>query len=474
MPAKNIDISALQSLVDQLVYQVQRLELENAALRSALSGLQQENAELRRRLNKDSQNSHKPPSSDGLSKKPALPKAKTGNRGGQIGHSGKTLDMVAQPDQIIIHHAEHCRCCHKPFTIADISQVVHRRQVFDLPDPRLEITEHRIGVISCCGQAHLGVFPAAVLAPVQYGHRVKALVSLLSTDYRMPLDKIGTLFADLYSYQINDSTIISATQKCYEALEQAQATIKQAVTNSPVVHFDETGMRTAGKLHWLHTACTYLLCYLYVHPKRGKEALLDSPSVLKDFTNWAVHDCWASYFDFVKCLHALCNAHILRELVALMEQQSVWGGQMHQLLLDLYHHSEKATVVVDHRQDWEHRFKQICELADQEEPPPIRAARGKPKNSKGRNLLNRLVRHQEAILAFAFNQQVPFTNNVAERDIRHAKVKQKVAMSFRTWQGAQIYARIQSFVITTRKQKQNTFKELCRVLQGQQYHLAYT
>ncbi len=257
-------------------------------------------------------------------------------------------------------------------------------------------------------------------------------------------------------------------------MEAAENTIKEAVTQSEVAHFDETGMRVAAKLHWFHTACTSLFCYLFVHAKRGKIALEDTPSVLKDFMGWAVHDCWTSYFDFSACKHALCNAHILRELQALVEKHSIWAGQMHAFLLELYQQSQKRRVVLTDRGYWEEKFQQICTQADLEEPPPTKGARGKPKNSKGRNLLNRLRKHKEAILAFAFYESVPFTNNAAERDIRHVKVKQKVAMSFRTFHGAEIYARIQGFVITTRKQKQNTFKELCRVLKGEKYLLSTT
>lgn len=474
MAEKITDILTLQSLVQQLVAQVQRLEAENASLRAALALLQQENQELRNRLQKNSRNSHKPPSSDGPRKKPALPKPKSDKVGGQVGHEGKTLEMVAKVDHTIVHHASHCSCCQRAFHQQEATIIGHKRQVFDLPDPRLEITEHQIGVITCCGQAHLGTFPLDVAAPVQYGHRVKAMVTLLNTDYRVPIDKISTLFKDLYNYQINDNTIIEATKKCYDALHPVELMTKEAVLGSPVANFDETGMRVAGKLQWLHTACNALFCYLFVHPKRGKEALQDEKSVIKDFTGWAVHDCWASYFDFDNCLHALCNAHILRELTALIDQGSQWAAQMHSLLLELYEQSQTATVVVVDPARWEAKYQQICQLADTEEPPPIKKARGKPKNSKGRNLLNRLNKHQAAILAFAFNEQIPFTNNVAERDIRHVKVKQRVSMSFRTFKGAEIYARIQGFVITTRKQKQNTFKELCRLLNGESYQFSYT
>jgi transposase len=222
-------------------------------------------------------------------------------------------------------------------------------------------------------------------------------------------------------------------------------------------------MRVEGKLHWFHTASTALFTCLFVHTHRGKEALESAKSVIKDFKNWAVHDCWASYFDFTNCSHALCNAHIVRELQALIENDSQWATQMQNLLFELYNESQKGTSIVSDKESWIKKYQAICLQAASEEPPPIKGKTGKPKNSKGRNLLNRLVKHQDGVLAFAFNQAVPFTNNQAERDIRCLKTKQKVANSFRTFAGAQQYARIQSFVSTVRKHRMNVFQNLTHI-----------
>lgn len=463
--------STLKSLVEHLLLRVSVLEEENSSLRQENRLLKEENEELRGRLNKTSKNSHKPPSTDGPKKQPALPNKHPRKVGGQKGHTGKTLEMVseAQVDERIVHHAAQCSCCQRKFEVEDVESILQKRQVFDLPEPKLEIIEHQLGLISCCGQTHLGVFPSDVTGPVQYGNRVKAMVSLLNTEYRMPLEKISTLFNDLYEYNINENTIIRATEKCYEALERVENEIKTAITDSEVVHFDETGMRVAGKLHWFHTACTLVLSYIFVHTNRGKLALNDTKSVIKDFFNWAIHDCWSSYFEFSDASHALCNAHILRELYALIEKESVWAKKMSDFLFELYENTQKGTIILSNQAEWKEKYRKICEQAASEEPLPIKNPRGKPKNSKGRNLLNRLIKHQDAILAFAFHEAIPFTNNLAERDIRHVKVKQKVSMSFRTFHGAEVYARIQGFVMTTRKQKQNTFKELCAILNGQKY-----
>lgn len=447
------EILVLKQLVSQLLTRIELLEAENA--------------ELRRRLSLTSHNSDKPPSTDGLSKKTAaLPKESNKKQGGQTGHEGKTLKMVEVADKTILHHPIACPCCRRTFAACEIEAVVQRRQVFDMPAPRLEVTEHQVGAITCCGQVHVGVFPDGVNAPVQYGDRIKAMSVLLNTDYRLPFEKISQLFSDLYDCSFNESTAVSANQQAYQALEPIEALIKACILQEAVVHFDETGMRVEGSLHWMHVACSSLFTYLFVHKKRGKQALQGSDSLLKDFTHYAIHDCWVSYFAFTDCQHGLCNAHIIRELVNLVENGSAWANQMYAFLFDLYKQSQKATVVLEAQTQWEERYQAICRQADLEEPPAVQKTRGKPKNTKGRNLLNRLVKHQSAVLAFAFVQHVPFTNNLAERDIRCVKVKQKVAMCFRRLNGAQTYARIQGFVSTTRKHGLNTFQQLCEVFQN--------
>lgn len=474
-------ISTMESAFTDLSDKYVLLESEHIALQADYSvlgaknaALELENAELRNRLNLNSSNSSKPPSSDGLTKKPALPQSKGGKSGGQIGHSGKTLQLTATPDTIIIHHPASCSCCAKAFDASDVERTIQKRQVFDIPEPRLVVTEHQLGIITCCGCEQRGVFPHGVNSPVQYGTKIKALSVLLSTDYKMPFDKIEQLFSDIYDCSFNESTAISANNACFEALAPIEASIKEEILATQVVHFDETGMRVEGKLHWFHVACTVLLTYMFVHAKRGKKALQSEYSLIKDFKNWAIHDCWKSYFDFSLCYHALCNAHIIRELQNLIDQNTLWATEMKQLLFDLYKLSEKGTINVPDKEIWVAKYQLICEKADKEEPLPIKGARGKPKSTKGRNLLNRLITHQEGVLAFAFIDHIPFTNNQAERDIRCLKTKQKVAMSFRTVQGAKNYARIQGFVSSVRKHKMNVFEQITNIFENKKIRFKTT
>lgn len=429
-------------------------------------------ADLEARLAQNSNNSSRPPSSDGPKKKPAFPRSSGKQRGGQKGHRGGTLQMVAQADQVVVHPVvDLCSCGGDLSQVA--GQVSVKRQVFDLPPQALIVTEHQSERKVCpgCGQVHQGRFPDHVLAPVQYGGHVKALVSLLSVGHHMPVGGIKSLFTDLFGYALNGATIQGANTLYYEALAEEEAITKDGLGQQEVIHADESGIRTEGKLHWLHVASSPLFTYFYRHSKRGCAALEDPRSVLSTFSGWVVHDCWQSYFAGGGYRHALCGAHLLRELTALVEQGSQWATQMHELLMATYLASEKGTGTLRPKalQTTRRKYEAILQLAHREEPPPEPSPRGRDKQTKGRNLMNRLTKHQAAVLAFAQYKEVPFTNNLAERDIRPWKTKLKVSGSFRTTTGADHYARIRGFISTARKQQKQVFTELCRVLNGESF-----
>lgn len=247
--------------------------------------------------------------------------------------------------------------------------------------------------------------------------------------------------------------------------------LKEQLKAAPVCHFDETGLRIEGGLKWLHLASNHLYTYFFVHHKRGQQAILSEDSIFSECINWTVHDCWASYFTVGKGRHSLCGAHLLRELQALIDQDRQWAKAMHEYLMDAYRITRHRPIPTDQQPHWRSRYQQICQQADQEEHPPIcfiksNGRLGRAKRTTGRNLLQRLMLHQEAVLAFAFESGVPFTNNQAERDLRAAKVKQKISNCFRSIGGATTYARIAGFISTIRKSNQNIIHNIESVLQG--------
>ena len=450
------------------IQECHKLILEQQALINSLVGRLKK---LEEQVNKNSKNSNKPPSSDGLKKKPAFVRRKGAvKRGGKKNHQGKTLELVEHPDVCIPLLPTHCSCG----TALDTSKALvgERRQVFDLPDPKLVVTEYQ--KLSCvcghCGQTVVGQFSDGVPARVQYGSGVRSLTTMLNCAFAMPVGKIQQLFTDLFGYAINEGTISNNNHRCYDLLEAIEQQIKTNLLAAKVGHSDESGVRVAGKLHWLHTFSSALFTFFFVHPKRGRKALEDSMSLLPDFKSWLVHDCWSSYFRFTGCRHALCGAHIIRELTALHEKEVVWAKWFQRYLFTLFKIVQDNDGVLPKAIQPKALllFDKIVAAADAIEPPPqkIKGKRGKPKATKGRNLLNRLSKHKMAVVAFALHPEVPFTNNLAERDLRPIKTKQKVAGCFRTRKGAHNHARIYGFVSSARKHHLNIFKELRSIFEG--------
>jgi transposase len=465
------EILTLKTLVSSLLERVSQLEAENAELRLGNITLQNENLELKARLAKNSTNSHKPPSSEGYGKKPAFPKVSSSKVGGQIGHKGQTLQMSSNPDEFVKRYAEICTRCSNKLGESDVVKIGSSHQVFDLPPQKLWVTEYQLLVSQCtCGCQNKASLPAGLSAcPVQYGSNIKALAVYLNTDFKLPFQKISTLFGDLYGYEFNPSTAFSANEQAYEKLEPIETQIKEALTEAKIVHADETGIRCQGSLQWLHVACNSLYSYFFVHAKRGKLAIESEKSILQDCTNYLMHDCWTSYFGLTQATHLICNAHIIRELQALMEKGSKWAEIMQKYLLNLFEISKQKALPQELLPKYVQEFRQICQQGFLEEPPAIKTIgkKGRIKKSKGRNLIERLSENQDAVLSFAFHQDLPFTNNQAERDLRPIKTKQKVSACFRTIDGANHYARIQGFISTVRKQGLNPFLLLQSVFQNQ-------
>ncbi len=465
-------VSVLEDIKPQLAGYIQQIEAQRGqieAQRGQIAQLELRVKELESQTKQNSRNSSRPPSTDMYRPKSAFPRVKGGKVGGKDGHDGGTLKMVPAPDYIVEHRKEVCAHCGKVHFQEPVS-VRGRRQVFDIPPPRIEVTEHRVLDWVCCGCQHenQGEFPDGVSGQAQYGLRLQTSSVLFNNAYSIPRNKVQLIFKDLYGITMNQGTLQTQQGFAYTQLEPEEAHIKEQLLKSEVVHYDETGFYVGKERYWEHVASNDRYTYLFVHFNRGREAHDEDISILPHFRNWAIHDCWATYFNFLACKHGVCGSHLLRELTALIENGSKWAIKCHALLLDLYHQTDhgKSNLPPKALPKILARYNKILQLADREEPPPIHRPRGKPKQTKGRNLFDRLTKHQEAVLAFAVHQEVPFTNNQAERDVRPTKTKMKVSGCFRTEYGAEIYARIQSFVSTVRKLQFNPFNELYTVLSG--------
>lgn len=449
-------------------------------LQEQLHELNQRVQKLEDQVAKHSGNSSKPPSSDGLSKPKtrSLRRSEGRKPGGQKGHPGHTLEMKEYPDQIEVHAVKHCPHCDSDLSAVAVSGHV-RRQVYDIPAVQIEVTEHQATIKHCpgCGQAVRAAFPTQVTQPVQYGSRLKAQASYLNTYHFIPIARTCELLSDFYGHAPAWALVAEANQAVAAECEPALAEIQAQLLQAPVVHFDESGLRVEGQLQWLHSISTELLTFFGLHPKRGQDAMHDI-GILPHFTGWALHDHWASYLAFEQCDHAFCNAHHLRELQFITEQyEQPWATEMSRLLYDLKAEvaevaSDAHSLAPDRLAHYEAAYDTILQQGFQANPPPENpptTKRGRPKQLPPKNLLDRLDKHRAGILAFMYNFDVPFDNNLAERDIRMVKVKQKVSGAFRTFYGAQTFCDIRSYISTVRKQGKNVIAALQDALAGQPF-----
>jgi transposase len=467
-----MEISAeLQVLFEALRQEVAELRQQLAAREATILELKQEVAELRRQLGKDSSNSSKPPSSDGFKKKPRIAGSLRGisgkKSGGQAGHKGDTLRQVETPDKIERHDAKACAHCAARLS-AKMVTGVEKRQVFDMPEPRLEVTEHQAQVYtcSCCRGTTKAAFPEGVVSPVQYGPRVKATAVYLNVKQLIPEDRVAEVMSDLFGApSLCPASLVAWGDKKAIALEPFAAHVAGLVARAPVRHLDETGFRVGGKGRWLHTVSTATLTHYRVTERRGDLLTTLEGGVI-------VHDHFKSYYLLGDVKHALCNAHHLRELKALIEiEKEAWAKKMFRLLLKAHKAVQRAvekgaSVVVDRmlrRILWLYDAIVSLGLAFHQSLPPLArrtGARGKLPRRIGHNLLIRLRDFRSDVLRFVSDFAVPFTNNQAEQDFRMMKVKMKISGGFRTIAGAQTFATLRSVISTARKQGWNILQTL--------------
>lgn len=449
------------------------------AMQAQIDALTARVEELEARLAKDSHNSSKPPSSDGLGREPAQPHSlrERGQRrsGGQPGHPGRTLCQVAQPDELVDHRPVVCHVCGQGLADLPLTTLGERRQVFELPHPRLVVTEHRVGVVVCpaCQALNRGAFPQGVSQPAQWGPGLLGLAVYLLQYQLLPLARCRQVLLDLYGQAPSQATLLHAVADCHTTLAPVEAALKQAVGDARVAHFDETGVRVAGRLEWLHVASTAHLTHLTHHPRRGRAALGDI-GLLEHFGGVSVHDAYGSYRDFGTGRHALCNAHLLRELLGRWERDRQTWTQRLSALLRLVLHAKKTAQAAGQtalppeflaRVTTAYRSLVARGLAQNPRPAPTGRG-GAPKLGPTRSLLERLQRYETEHLRFAFDFAVPFDNNQAERDFRMAKVQQKVSGCFRTSAGADRFCRLRGYLSTLRKQGINLLDALRAALAG--------
>jgi transposase len=483
----NAGPEAVIALVEQLLASLAGLQSLVEQQQATITQLTARVQHLENQLALNSRNSHKSPSSDGPGKGGKQERqthtsrdAKSGRKpGGQKGHRGHTLTMVADPDQTVLHFPERCPCCAASLGGVEPTDL-DRRQVFDLPPVKIEVTEHQAGTRICpeCGCAARGEFPEEVTQPVQYGRRLLALVVYLNQYQLLPKKRVTELVADVWGATLSAGTVCAAVQRCFAGLAGTEARIQEGLRQARCVRFDETSVKIAGKLHWNHSASTPELTAYGIHRSRGQPGM-DAGGILPAFGGRAMHDGWGSYFRY-RCAHALCNAHHLRELIYLVErEEQEWAEEMIPLLLLAKEQVEQARAAGARELDGEtitaieREYDRIVREGWAANPPvaaPVASGtggkKGRPAQGKARNLLSRLDRYERETLAFVYDFEVPFDNNLAERDLRMTKVQQKISGGFRSAEGAAWFARIRGYLSTMRKQAQPMLQAIEDVFRG--------
>jgi transposase len=453
------------------------LRAANAGLVAANTALEARVAELERRLGQDSSNSSKPPSSDGLGKPSRVERraAEGGERrrpGKQPGAPGAHLAQVAEPDEVIWHVPGRCGGCGADLADAPVSGV-EARQVFDLPPLRVGVTEHRAQQRRCaCGTTTAAGFPDHVRAAACYGPGVRALVCYLCVHQHLPVDRAAQLLADVLGATVATGTLAAVVAEGASALAGFVQVVAVQLAAAPVAHFDETGARVAGRLHWVHSASTASLSLFSVHAKRGKQAM-DAAGVLPRFAGVAVHDGWSPYWRYEQVTHALCGAHLLRELEAITDEPGQdWAAGMAELLVDIKLVADRARAAGCGRVDdqtrarLQGRYQRLLADGHAANPPPRAARRARPRRSPAANLLARLDRHRDEVLRSLDDCRVPFDNNQAERDLRMVKLQQKISGCWRSLAGAAAFLTMRSYLSSARKHGMNPLAVLRQLFQG--------
>lgn len=482
-------VNITEEFVRQLMEQIDFLTKQNSTLTATVDSmnltiaeLNQTIRELKEQLNKNSKNSSKPPSSDGL-KKPVVKKNRSlressgKKRGAQKGHDGVHLSVISNPDHTREHMHSDCTGCPYRTKCLDKACIKETRHEIDAV-VTVDVTAHNLIEVRECplhGGVKTGAFPENIKATVQYGKNLQAMVVAFNTVGAVSINRTHEILSSVFNIPLATGTIKNMVTRCAESLKDTYEQIRLKMITLGLIHCDETGSRVDGKTYWVHVASDQDYTYLTINQKRG-QAGMDAADVLPHTHGIIVHDCWGSYWKYQDVTHAICCAHLLRELNGVIENhpEQTWAVRFKKLLLDMKKVRDKALlsdkdeVSYYHRHKFDKEYDSIIKTAYAENPLPEAPAkkRGRKKKGKVLNLICRLDNYKASVCLFIKNLCVPFDNNQAERDLRMIKVKTKVSGCFRSEDGAQEYLTIMSYIGSARKHGINAFTAIREALNG--------
>jgi len=469
MGSSSDEVERLSGLLVEKDAEIARLHATVAVLLTRVD-------ELETLLGRNSKNSSMPPSAEGFAKPPVTPNRAARRRrpGKQPGDQGHRLEPVEHPDRVVIHSPQRCGRCAKDLTdVVVLKEEV--RQVFDLPEVRAVVTEHRVETKRCsCGVVTAAAFPLEALGPTCYGPGVRALLTYLVVAQHLPIERASEVFKECCGITVSTGFAASLIGEAGANLDAFVAATREALRQSPILHLDETGARVAGRLGWVHSASTSSLTSYLFHRRRGRVAM-DEFGVLPGYRGVAVHDGWTPYRRY-DATHQLCNAHHLRELRAVFEAGQGWADELSALLVATYDQVQvaraagKCSLPPRTLYSLTRRYDELVVAGRLANPPPVRTGKqGRPSRTKAANLAERLSRYRDDVLRFATDFSSPFDNNLAERDLRMVKLQQKISGCYRTEAGATNYLAIRSYVSTVRKQGINALGALRDLFEGKPF-----
>jgi transposase/uncharacterized coiled-coil protein SlyX len=472
-------LAVIETQAKQIMEQAEIIEMQRKRIEeqdAQIETLTQRVHELERQLNQNSNNSSKPPSSDGPRKPLKSLRVPGGKMGAPNGHPGHTLPFTDHPDKIKEYTPKTCSNCHHSLKGAECLDY-ERRQELDIPPLRLISTEHRAHKLRCahCHAVTKAEFPAYVAAPTQYGPNLRTLAVYMNQYQFIPLDRVCQFFDNLFGHAPSEATVLRYIQSCSQSLLQAEQTIREHLLQSDMLHADETGWRVEGKQQWMHTVSNQQWTLLKIHENRGLKAVMEN-NLLPRYKGRLMHDSLAMYFHAKFHFdHSLCGAHLLRECQGIIDNDGhLWTIDMKRFLQDAWKYIKsvrEGTEILDPEKinGFELHYDEILKEGQKEWGPPKRSKlkKGVQKNTKAANLGERFLAYKPYILGFLYDPYVPFDNNLAERDLRMVKVKQKISGTMRTTGGAADFARIRSVISSLRKQSRPILESLALALRGE-------
>lgn len=472
-------IASLNNTISRLTTVIETMSQTQEAQTKQIQELQELVQSLKEKLGKNSKNSSKPPSSDGLKKPaPVSLRQKTGKKqGGQAGHDGACLITVCEPDETKPHMPAPCQGCPYYTECQGTACIAEKRTVIDAV-VTVNVTEHQALEIICplSGRKLRGDFPENIRGPIQYGENLQALTVSLNTVGSLSIKRIHEILGNVFNIPLSTGVISNIVRRCADRVAETVSAIAGRLKEADLAHFDESGTRVDGKTWWVHSASNAAFTYLDISRKRGS-AGMDEIGILPEFGGIAVHDCWAPYWKYSSLEHAICNAHITRELIGILQNhpEQTWASDFKELLEEMKRIRDKAVEKGEkslssyYHRKFRKRYEEIIASGLEMNPLPECPGKkhGRPKKGKIRALIERLQKQKDAVCMFIYNFAVPFTNNQAERDIRNVKVKNKVTGCFRTEQGAHDYMKIMSYVGTAKKNKVNVHEAIRQAIVGE-------